>query len=141
MQVRMIKQTAYEYVHSIPGDFEDTLECLRLLSKTFLGGYQEKIEKGFVTYSKNDLIDVAFGYSDNGVKMFFFNEHVLSRVRRKLAGMFCENGCFNFKKLEEINQEGIIELLIKTKRSVYLDSRLLFRTNVDLADIMFSTQN
>ena len=100
--------TVDEYLETVPPERLAALTKLRHLCRTTLEGYEEGMQYGMPSYSKNGAVGIAFNSQKNYISIYVPNE-VLDRYRDQVPD--CGKGCIRYRKPDQIDYAVVEKLL------------------------------
>jgi uncharacterized protein YdhG (YjbR/CyaY superfamily) len=103
-----------QYLKEVPAERLETLKQLRELCRTTLDGYDESMEYGMPSYTKDGIVEVAFASQKNYISLYILKEPVLDKHRPTLDGLNLGKGCIRYSKPGRINFELVKQLLEDT---------------------------
>jgi uncharacterized protein YdhG (YjbR/CyaY superfamily) len=105
------------YMADLPADRKPVLEKLRALCRRHLAGYEESIQYGLPTYSRNGVPEVSFGSRKQYISLYVMKKDVVDEFRPALATASIGKGCIRFTRPEKIDFDVIDRLLRSNVRS------------------------
>lgn len=111
-------KTVTEYLKEVPADRLDTLLEIRDLCLQTLGGFQESMQYGMPTYSRNNVAAFAWNSQKNYISLYVNCDPKLAetfRPRFKQADI--GKACIRFRKPADIDLDTVRDLLISIKNS------------------------
>jgi uncharacterized protein YdhG (YjbR/CyaY superfamily) len=106
-----------QYLKEVPAERLEALRQLREMCLTTLEGYEESMEYGMPSYTKDGTVEVAFASQKNYISFYILKEEVLNHHRPALQGVSLGKGCIRYSKPEKINFEVVRHLLADTVTS------------------------
>ncbi len=104
--------TVEEYLAEVPEEQRPALETLRELCLDELAGYEEGMQYGMPSYSRDgNVVEVAFASQKNYISLHVLRESVIEANARLLDGLSVGKGCFRFKRPEQIDPAIVRPLL------------------------------
>ncbi len=107
--------TVSEYLDSVPTDRLAALTRLRQLCLTTLKGYEEGMQYGMPSYSKDGTVEIGFNSQKNYISLYVLKKDVVDRYRDQLKDV--GKGCIRYRKPEQIDFEIVEKLLAETASS------------------------
>ena len=102
-----------QYLKEAPQERRESLNQLRKLCLENLVGYQESMQYGMPSYSKEGgEVEVAFASQKNYISLYILKQEVLEQHRQDLAHLNLGKGCIRYRKPGQIDFE-IVEQLLK----------------------------
>jgi uncharacterized protein YdhG (YjbR/CyaY superfamily) len=93
------------------------MQRLREICLATLPGFEESMQYGMPSYSRNGTVEVAFASQKNYISFYILKEDVLNKHRPALKGVNMGKGCIRYTKPEKINFELVRQLLADTVTS------------------------
>ena len=84
MQSKAESVTAY--LEEVPAERKEALTRLRDLCRTALKGFDETMEYGMPSYSRNGELEVAFAIQKNYISLYILKQDVMDAHKEKVAG-------------------------------------------------------
>ncbi len=103
-----------QYLKEVPEERVEALKKLRQLCRDMLSGYEENMEYGMPSYSKDGVVEVAFASQKNYISLYILKEPVMDKHRPTLTGLNLGKGCIRYTKPEKIDFEIVAKLLTDT---------------------------
>ncbi len=106
--------TVDEYMDTVPAERRDALTRLRQLCLDKLEGYEESMQYGMPSYSKDGAVEVSFNSQKNYISLYMPKE-VVDRYRDRLKDV--GNCCIRYRRPEQIDFAVVEKLLEETATS------------------------
>ncbi len=107
--------TVEEYLAEVPEERRPALETLRGLCLDELTGYDEKMNYGMPSYSRDGVtVEVAFASQKNYISLHVLRESVLKANMHLLESLSVGKGCIRYKRPEQMDPKVIRKLLAGT---------------------------
>jgi uncharacterized protein YdhG (YjbR/CyaY superfamily) len=104
--------TVEEYLADVPEERRPAVETLRTLCLDELAGYEEGMQYGMPSYSRDgSAVEVAFASQRNYISLYVLRESVIKDNAHLLDGLSVGKGCIRFKRPEQIDPEVVRPLL------------------------------
>ena len=104
--------TVEEYLADVPEERRPALETLRTLCLEELAGYEEGMQYGMPSYSRDgSAVEVAFASQKNYISLYVMRESVIRANTNLLDGLSVGKGCIRFKRPEQIDPTVVRPLL------------------------------
>ncbi len=104
--------TVEEYLADVPEERRPALEILRALCLDELAGYEEGMQYGMPSYSRDgSTIEVAFASQRNYISLYVLRESVIKANAHLLDGLSVGKGCIRFKRPDQIDPTVVRPLL------------------------------
>lgn len=110
-------KTASEYLEEVPAKRQEALIALRHLCLETLTGFQESMEYGMPSYSRNGEVEVSFMSQKQYISLYILRQGALESQRSALVGINVGKGCIRYTKPEKINFDVVKQMLIATRES------------------------
>jgi len=107
------------YLVEVPAERKETLTKLRELCRTTLNGFDESMEYGMPSYSRNGEVEVAFASQKNYISLYILKQEVMEAHKKQVAGKGISfgKGCIRYSKPEKIEFKIVEEMLVATEKS------------------------
>ena len=103
--------TVEEYLADVPEERRPELETLRTLCLDELAGYEERMQYGMPSYSRDgSAVEIAFASQKNYFSLYV-RESVVRANTNLLDGLSVGKGCIRFKHPEQIDPTVVRPLL------------------------------
>jgi uncharacterized protein YdhG (YjbR/CyaY superfamily) len=103
--------TVEEYLADVPEERRPALETLRTLCLDELAGYEERMQYGMPSYSRDgSAVEVAFASQKNYISLYV-RKSVIRANTNLLDGLSVGKGCIRFKHPEQIDPTVVRPLL------------------------------
>jgi len=108
-----------DYLAEVPIDRQPALIRLRELCLTTLTGYEESMQYGGPTYSRDHSIEVGFASQKHFIGLYILKNDVIDKNRHLLngKGISLGKGCIRYSQPEKIDFDLVEKLLIDTRES------------------------
>jgi uncharacterized protein YdhG (YjbR/CyaY superfamily) len=104
--------TVEGYLADVPEERRQALETLRTLCLDELAGYEEGMQYGMPSYSRDGTaVEVAFASQKNYISLYVMRESVIKANTNLLDGLSVGKGCIRFKRPEQIDPTVVRPLL------------------------------
>lgn len=104
-----------EYLETVPPERLTALARLRQLCLSTLSGYEESMQYGMPSYSKDGIVEVGFNSQKNYISLYVLKKDVADRYRDQLKDM--GKGCIRYRRPEQIDFAVVEKLLADTASS------------------------
>jgi uncharacterized protein YdhG (YjbR/CyaY superfamily) len=108
---RLMQSTAAtvdEYMQTVPPERRAALTTLRRLCREILTGYDESMQYGMPSYSRNGVVDVAFNSQKNYISLYV-KQALVDQYRDRFKNV--GKGCIRYTKPEQIDFAIVTKLL------------------------------
>ncbi len=96
--------TVEKYLAEVPEEQRPALETLRELCLDELTGYEEEMQYGMPSYSRDgSAMEVAFASQKNYISLYVLRESVIEANTYLLDGLSVGKGCIRFKRPEQVD--------------------------------------
>jgi uncharacterized protein YdhG (YjbR/CyaY superfamily) len=109
--------TVSDYLDEIPEERLPALIQIRSLCQQHLTNFEESMQYGMPSYSRNGIVEVAFASQKNNIALYILRTDVLNPYRDQFAASSIGKGCIRYRNPNKINFDMIEEILIKTNAS------------------------
>ena len=104
--------TVEDYLANVPEERRQAFETLRTLCLDELAGYEEGMQYGMPSYSRDgSAIEVAFASQKNYISLYVMRESVVKANARLLEGLSVGKGCIRFRRPEQVDPTVVRPLL------------------------------
>ena len=107
--------TVDEYVLTVPLQRLPAITRLRDLCLRTLSGYEESMQYGMPTYSRDGEIAVAFNSQKNYISLYILRKEVLDKYRDQLKNV--GKSCIRYTRPEQIDFALVEQLLAESAAS------------------------
>ncbi|HEX8599446.1 MAG TPA: DUF1801 domain-containing protein [Chloroflexia bacterium] len=107
--------TVDEYLATVPPERLAALNKLRQLCRDKLPGYEESMQYGMPSYSKDGTVEISFNSQKNYISFYVLKKDVMDRYREQLQD--CGKGCIRYRKPDQIDFDVVEKLLEGTAES------------------------
>jgi uncharacterized protein YdhG (YjbR/CyaY superfamily) len=107
------------YIKEAPAERQETLLKLRALCREFLTGFEEAMEYGNPSYSRNGEVEVGFASQKNFIGLYILRTDVMNahKDQLKAKGVSFGKGAIRYSKPERIDFKVVESMLRATKIS------------------------
>jgi uncharacterized protein YdhG (YjbR/CyaY superfamily) len=112
-------KTVNAYLEEVPAERREALARLRDLCRAALTGFEEGMEYGGPSYSRNGVVEVGFASQKHFIGLYILNQEVLDAFKERLAGKGINfgKGCVRYSRPERIDFELVEEMLVVSEKS------------------------
>ena len=107
--------TVSEYLKTVPPDRFAALTRLRQLCLKTLNGYEEDMQYGMPSYSKNGTVEIGFNSQKNYISLYVLKKAVVDKYRDQLKDV--GKGCIRYRRPGQIDFALVEKLLEDTAES------------------------
>lgn len=112
--------TVDEYLETVPPERLPAITRLRRLCLDKLRGYQESMQYGMPSYSRDGTVEIGFNSQKNYISFYVLKKGVVDRYRDQLKD--AGKGCIRFRRPEQIDF-GLVEKLLEETANSSADIR------------------
>jgi len=107
------------YLEEVPAERQEALTQLRDLCRATLKGFDESMEYGMPSYSRNGEVEVAFASQKNYISLYVLKQEVLEAHKEKVAGKGISfgKGCIRYSKSERIDFKLVEQMFVESEKS------------------------
>ena len=109
--------TVTEYLNEVPKERLSALTKIRQLCRQHLTDFEESMQYGMPSYSRNGTVEVAFASQKNNISLYILRTDVLNPYRSNFPKSAIGKGCIRYRNPEVIDYELVAEMLAKTNAS------------------------
>ncbi|HSL46090.1 MAG TPA: DUF1801 domain-containing protein [Anaerolineales bacterium] len=104
------------YIKEAPAERQDALIRLRDLCRTRLIGFEESMNYGGPTYSRNSAVEVGFASQKNFIGLYILRTDVMNahKERLRVKGVSFGKGAIRYSKPERIDFDVVESMLRAT---------------------------
>lgn len=106
-----------QYLTEVPPARLEALTQLRALCLETLEGYEESMQYGMPSYSKDGTVEVGFASQKSYISLYILKQEVMDRHRPALAGINLGKGCIRYSSPKKIDFAVVQQLLADTVTS------------------------
>lgn len=112
-------KTVDAYLKEVPPERKEALARLRDLCRAALTGFEEGMEYGGPSYSRDGVVEVGFASQVRYISLYILKQEVLDAYRQRLAGkgISIGKGCIRYSRPELIDLKVVEEMLVDAERS------------------------
>ncbi|MCC6643517.1 DUF1801 domain-containing protein [Candidatus Peregrinibacteria bacterium] len=111
-------KTVTEYLKEVPSDRLDTLLEIRDLCLQNLNGFQESMQYGMPTYSRNNVAAFSWNSQKNYMSLYVScDPKLVDPFKPRLKKADIGKSCIRFRKPEDIDFDTVRDILISIKSS------------------------
>jgi len=106
-------KTVDAYLREVTAERKAGLLLLRELCLSALKGFDESMEYGMPSYSRDGEVEVAFASQKNYISLYIMKQDVMKAHKDKLkgTGISFGKGCIRYTRAERINFKIVEEIL------------------------------
>lgn len=109
--------TVSEYLEEVPEERTTALVQIRKLCQEYLIDFEESMQYGMPSYSRDGTVEVAFASQKNNISLYILRTDVLNPYRDQFAASAIGKGCIRYHNPEKIDFNMVQEMLAKTNES------------------------
>jgi uncharacterized protein YdhG (YjbR/CyaY superfamily) len=103
-----------EYLQEVSEERRPALAHLRALCLNHLEGFEESMQYGMPSYSRDGTVEVAFASQKNNISLYILRTDVLDDYRDQFAKSAIGKGCIRYRNPKRIDYSQVEEMLVKT---------------------------
>ena len=103
-----------EYLTEVPSGRREALRRIRALCIDRLTGFREDMSYGMPSYSRENVVEVAFASQKQNIALYVLRSQVLDQYRDRFAKSAVGKGCIRFRNPDKIDFDMVAEMLEKT---------------------------
>jgi uncharacterized protein YdhG (YjbR/CyaY superfamily) len=104
--------TVEEYLAHVPEERHQALETLRTLCLEELAGYEEGMQYGMPSYSRDgSAVEVAYASQKNYISLYIMRQSVVKANAHLLEDLPVGKSCIRFKRPEQVDPTVVRPLL------------------------------
>ena len=107
--------TVDEYMLTVPPQRLAALTRLRELCRSALRGFEESMEYGMPSYSRDGVVEVSFNSQKNYISLYILRQEVVDKYRDQLKNV--GKGCIRYTRPEQIDFTLVETLLAESANS------------------------
>ena len=100
------------YLAEVPAERRQVLAAIRRLCLNNLPGYEEFMDYGMPSYSRDGVVEFGFASQKNYISIYGLKSDALEAHRHEFAGASIGKGCIRYTKPEKVDL-GAVERLLK----------------------------
>jgi uncharacterized protein YdhG (YjbR/CyaY superfamily) len=104
--------TVDAYLDEVPGERVAAITELRRLCREHLPGFAEEMRYGMPSYSRDDVVEVAFASQKQNIALYILRKDVLDAHRDAFPASALGKGCIRFRNPTTINF-AIVQALLQ----------------------------
>ena len=109
--------TVSEYLKEVPEERISALAQIRKLCQDHLTEFEESMQYGMPSYSRDGTVEVAFASQKNNIALYILRTDVLDQYRDQFTASAIGKGCIRYRNPNKINFDMVAEMLEKTNES------------------------
>ena len=106
-----------EYLKEVPEDRLSALTQIRLLCREHLPEFEESMQYGMPSYSREGTVEVAFASQKSNISLYILRTDVLNQYRDQFPKSAIGKGCIRYRNPNKIDFTMVQEMLVKTNDS------------------------
>jgi uncharacterized protein YdhG (YjbR/CyaY superfamily) len=106
-----------EYLDEVPEERLPAIAKLRKLCQENLIEFEESMQYGMPSYSRDGTVEVAFASQKNNISLYILRTDVLDQYRDQFPASAIGKGCIRYRNPDKIDFDMVAEMLAKTKKS------------------------
>lgn len=109
--------TVAEYLKEVPEERTAAIAHIRKLCQEKLTDFEESMQYGMPSYSRDGTVEVAFASQKNNISLYILRTDVLNQYRDKFPASAIGKGCIRYRNPNKIDFTMVEEMLVKTNES------------------------
>jgi uncharacterized protein YdhG (YjbR/CyaY superfamily) len=110
-------KTVSEYLKEVPQERTAALAHIRELCQEHLPEFDESMQYGMPSYSRDGTVEVAFASQKNNISFYVLRTDVLDQYRDQFPASAIGKGCIRYRNPDRIDFSMVQEMLVKTNKS------------------------
>lgn len=103
--------TVDQYIAGASEERRQALATLRELCLDELAGYEEGIDYGMPSYSRDGTVEVSFASQKNYISLYILRTSVIKANAHLLNGLSVGKGCIRYRRVDQIEPRVVRKLL------------------------------
>src|SRR5688500_10414467 len=103
--------TVDQYIAGAPEERRQALATLRELCLDELAGYEEGIDHGMPSYSREGTVEVSFASQKNYISLYILRTSVMKANAHLLNGLSVGKSCIRYRRVDQIDP-GVVRKLL-----------------------------
>ena len=99
------------YLKEVPTERLSALTTIRTLIREICAGYEESMQYGMPSYSKDGVIEVAFNSQSQAISLYLLKAGVVDKYRHLFPKSAMGKGCIRYRNPDKINFELMRSML------------------------------
>jgi uncharacterized protein YdhG (YjbR/CyaY superfamily) len=113
MPVHSKATTVAAYLKAQPVETREALGTLRQMIREVAPGARESMGYGVATWSAGHRMLFAMARRKNHMALYVGDTPLVAKHRARLGAVDCGRGCIRFKRLEDLDLDGVGALLLE----------------------------
>ena len=109
--------TVSKYLKEVPEDRLPVMTKMRKLCQEYLSEFEESMQYGMPSYSRDDTVEVAFASQKNNISLYILRRDVLDQYRDQFPASAIGKGCIRYRNPDKIDFGMVQEMLEKTNET------------------------
>ena len=105
------------YLAEIPAERREVLTTIRRLCLKHLPGYEEGMDYGMPSYSRDGVVEFGFASQKNYISIYGVKSDAIETHRGEFEGASIGKGCIRYTKPEKVDLAAVERLLKATAAS------------------------
>lgn len=105
------------YLAEAPEERRDVLNAIRELCRDNLPGFQESMQYGMPSYSRDGAVEFAFASQKQYISIYGMKQDALDPLRNAFTDAKIGKGCIRYTKPDKVNLAALASLLQATAAS------------------------
>jgi uncharacterized protein YdhG (YjbR/CyaY superfamily) len=111
------KTSVDEYLTTVPDERRPALEQIRTLIRETHSGYDESMEYGMPSYSRDGVVELAFNSQRQHISLYLLKAGVLDTYRSEFAKSAVGKGCIRYSNPKKIDFDLMRRMLEDHRKS------------------------
>jgi len=116
-QVQSTATNVDAYLAEIPAERREVLTTIRRLCLKHLPGYEEGMDYGMPSYSRDGVVEFGFASQKNYISIYGVKSDAIETHRGEFEGASIGKGCIRYTKPEKVDLAAVERLLKATAAS------------------------
>ena len=109
-------RTVAAYLKSQPAETREALGTLRRMIRKAAPRAKEAMDYGVATWSAGHRMLFALARQKKNLALYVSDTPLVAKHRARLGAVDCGKSCIRFKRLEDLDLEGVEALLVEAAR-------------------------
>ena len=106
------------YLDEVPAARFDCLCELRRACAELLDGFDESMDYGIPSYSRDGEVEIAFASRKHYISLYILRTDVMEAHRDRLAGLGLGKGCIRYRRPDQVEMDVVRSMLKATAATV-----------------------
>lgn len=109
--------TVSKYLKEVSEDRLPVMTKMRKLCQEYLSEFEESMQYGMPSDSRDDTVEVAFASQKNNISLYILRRDVLDQYRDQFPASAIGKGCIRYRNPDKIDFGMVQEMLEKTNET------------------------